>query len=300
MSYKKHYTPDGVKLVEEMRKKQEEYVKENKMMNYGTASYAANYKTGISHVTWSAACSAAFRRTAPKHLLYIVHRAYQLDYKGIGLTKEVTDAYYHWLMNESPWKDAFLTKEVLYARRYGMEMDTSKNGGVVYGATIACRIWEWASVVVAWHALVKQGVGKNLAFLIGHYIDASSPEDVLIHDGPIQHNHTAIQPSFIANRYGYLARFAKGQFLFEHTPENAFFLEDQDDILDYRANNQFTIGKAGIDINFPFKLKAMARESVKVKEASLNPFATKKREAYDLKAFSQKLVEFESTLEVKE
>lgn len=303
MSYKKHYTPAGVNLVDALKKYLAELPEKEKYGGkpfYGTAAYTFLRREGGFYTNLSAACSASLRSYAPKDLLYIVHRAYNLEYKHLGLTEDIVNDYYHWLLNESPWAEAFLTKKVLYAKRYGVEMDTSKNGGLVYGATIACRIWEWPAVIVAWSKLSKLGVGKNFAFLLGHYITVGSEGKALLNEFPKQDNHTAIQPSYIADCSGYLARFAKGEFLINHSPEQAFYLKNRKDIQRYYANDQFLKGNRGTDTVFKTALKALAKESEEKGENKLNPFARNPvSRAYEILGLSQKLIEFESRLEVK-
>lgn len=303
VSYKKHYTPAGVKLVDALKKYLDELPEQSKDSGkplYGTAAYTYLSRDGRYITDLSAACSASLRSYAPKDLLYIVHRAYNLEHKHLGLTEDIVNDYYHWLLNESPWAEAFLTKKVLYAKRYGVEMDTSKNGGLVYGATIACRIWEWPAVIVAWSALHNQGVGKNFAFLLGHYITVGSSGKALLNEFPKQDNHTAIQPSYIADYSGYLARFAKGEFLIDHSPEQAFYLKNKDDIQRYYANEQFLKGNRGTTTVFKTALKALAQESEEKGENKLNPFARNPvSKSYDIVGLSKKLIEFESRLEVK-
>lgn len=303
VSYKKHYTPAGVKLVDALKKYLAGLGEADKILGkvyYGTAAYTFLRRDGKFCTTLTAACSDSLRRYAPKDLLYIVHRAYKLEHKHLGLTEDIVNDYYRWLLNESPWAEAFLTKKVLYAKRYGVELDTSKNGGLVYGATIACRIWEWPAVIVAWSALYKQGVGKNFAFLLGHYITVGSEGKALLNEFPKQDNHTAIQPTYISECSGYLARFAKGKFLIDHSPEQAFYLEEKDAIVDYRANLQFLQGNKETAIDFKLALKALALESEEKSENKLNPFARNPvSKSYDIVRLSNKLIEFESRLEVK-
>ncbi len=70
--------------------------------------------------------------------------------------------------------------------------------------------------------------------------------------------------------------------------------------MDYRANLQFLQGNKETAIDFKLALKALALESEEKSENKLNPFARNPvSKSYDIVRLSNKLIEFESRLEVK-
>lgn len=91
--------------------------------------------------------------------------------------------YLHWLMNESPYKDAFITRDPRIAIEYGAMLTAEVTGEYLAGACVSLRaIWENTPIMLVWHKLVANGMDKNLAYYVAHtaYID--------VREGGIQFN----------------------------------------------------------------------------------------------------------------
>lgn len=75
-----------------------------------------------------------------------------------------------WLMNESPYKDAFYWKDAEQALTMGFcVMDGNCPGNVMGGGVVATRrLWEHTLVLSAWCSLVSGGMDKHIAYPIAH------------------------------------------------------------------------------------------------------------------------------------
>lgn len=85
---------------------------------------------------------------------------------------EITDAeylhYITYLVEHSPFKDAFLIKSAEWIRENGYVLTGDVSAQMVAGACIATRqVWENPSFVKAFLALAEKGVPLNLAFVLG-------------------------------------------------------------------------------------------------------------------------------------
>lgn len=78
--------------------------------------------------------------------------------------------YYDWLFNQSPWSDAYITKDIDWVMENGcVLLDPNANCDIVYGGAIATRFpYECPYNFQVWARMEELGVNKSLAFLIMH------------------------------------------------------------------------------------------------------------------------------------
>lgn len=82
--------------------------------------------------------------------------------------------YLDWVLNESPWADSFVTKSAAQClRMHTVVQDTTVPGNMMVGGAVAIRrMWEQTSIFYVWNDLVKAGVNKHLAYILGHIASA--------------------------------------------------------------------------------------------------------------------------------
>lgn len=90
-----------------------------------------------------------------------------------GLGDLITREYYKWLLNESPVKDVFITKDVdqAFEDKY-LLLSTEHPRNVLMTACIMSRyIWEETKVPRPWWDMVESGIDKDGAFVLAHIIN---------------------------------------------------------------------------------------------------------------------------------
>lgn len=270
MSYKKHYTKGGVELIAFQKAWLEDKYGSKGEPRLGTASFTTKTE-GKMRTRTDAACSADFRYAPPSDVLYWVKKAYEMESR---LPAKTADAFYKWLFNDSHWAPAFRTKKVLYAKRYGVELETSQHGGLVYGATIALRIWEYPSIAVAWHTLVKEGVHPNMAYLVAHWVSLNEGK-FNTKKSPISTGHIAIEPNRLTNRLGYTKSFVHGKLDLPLTERDKFYSSRYGrNVNRFEANHVFHRGEQGTEVIFRDVLNRWSREQRTANTKNLNPFAS--------------------------
>lgn len=144
----------------------------------GTADYymASNTKIVAGGNT---ACHAGLaeygRNKAPG--LFAVVSAFMVNYGGAygagsykDNTKEEIHMFVHWLLNESPYSSAFVSKSANYAIKQKCVISNgyAPSNLMVGGLVASRRLWEYSYVVRVFCELAKRGVNKDLAFLLAH------------------------------------------------------------------------------------------------------------------------------------
>lgn len=158
-----NYTKKGVSIISDYYKQIVDYT----LDGLGTASYYFITERGTSQGSLNYSCSAGWKYTGMDACVYVIRRAYQERY----LTDKEGDAYYYYLLNQSPYAECFITKDVQMARKYGVEFNMQAPAKLCYGASIALRVWEWVSVGRSFYKLVSAGCIPNLAFLLAHSVN---------------------------------------------------------------------------------------------------------------------------------
>lgn len=88
------------------------------------------------------------------------------------LTLQEKELFMHWLANESPFQQVFVSKSAKQVLKQGYAfMQTDVPGALLGAACVAMRfLWEKSHLTVAWVDLVKGGMDKSLAFYLCHWI----------------------------------------------------------------------------------------------------------------------------------
>lgn len=91
------------------------------------------------------------------------------------LTLQEKELFMHWLANESPFKQVFVSKSAKQVLKQGYAfMQTDVPGALLGAACVAMRfLWEKSHLTVAWVDLVNGGMDKSLAFYLCHWISQS-------------------------------------------------------------------------------------------------------------------------------
>lgn len=94
------------------------------------------------------------------------------DNIGRILPKVVEVWYLDWLLNRSPYSDAFITKDAVKALEECIVVSSGDHpGNYVGGSIVSLRLlWEHTYVAQSAYDLHKAGVPEDLAFLLGHTI----------------------------------------------------------------------------------------------------------------------------------
>lgn len=97
---------------------------------------------------------------------YIADRHHNWEGTSLEEVKEIHAAYYRWLLNDSPWSDVFIIKELKDGMPY-VFLRTDVASNYLMSAIIASRSpWEYPTKIITWHRLVtKYGVNPNYAYL---------------------------------------------------------------------------------------------------------------------------------------
>lgn len=106
-------------------------------------------------------------------------RFYVNQHTREGISKRGFFEYARWVTKESAFKDAFKGKYI--TSKYGMEMDVSKDGRFLFAAMVMIReSWEFPDSLRLWNKLVKDGVNKNIAYLVAFGCQNTSNPDHFI------------------------------------------------------------------------------------------------------------------------
>lgn len=94
------------------------------------------------------------------------------DNIGRILPKEVEVWYLDWLLNRSPYADAFITKDAVKALEERIVVSSGDHAGNYIGGSIVSLrlLWEHTYAAQAAYDLHQAGVAEHLAFLLGHTI----------------------------------------------------------------------------------------------------------------------------------
>ena len=87
-----------------------------------------------------------------------------------GKKKEIHTRFVHYMLNDSPWADCFITKDVKEALEVGILMNVEKNVSHIVGAAVALRVaTEWEAVLKPFGDVLDKGYSGNVAYLCcGH------------------------------------------------------------------------------------------------------------------------------------
>lgn len=140
--------------------------------NAGTCSYAIKFTDGsikyqvrdacharIPNSSWG--CGEYFKKTP---------MAIALNVKGhSGCFKDITTyrKYVNYILNDSPWKEVFLTRDVDEAFKYGVLMNVEKNIHAIVAGAVALREGsEFAYETTIFEELLDNGISGNTAYVL--------------------------------------------------------------------------------------------------------------------------------------
>jgi hypothetical protein len=108
------------------------------------------------------------------------------------------EAFLHWLLNESPYSESFVTKDAKEALSTSfLVSDANTPDNILVGGLISLRALTEVCMVqisTTWYELAKAGVDKNLAFLLGFMVRIDTAGAMYNNCGG---HHSAIHPSYM-------------------------------------------------------------------------------------------------------
>lgn len=165
------------------------------------ASGAFVYANGEICVKPGTVCHAFLSRGPD--IVYIVTGLQ--DGEGYGenpgriLAHEVEVWYLDYILNRSPYADTFITKDAEKALEERLVVSNTEHADSLTGGAIVAlrRLWEHVYVARAAYDLVQAGLNEDLAFLLGHCIQAPSniKPDTTVSWSACLNWHTSIDPN---------------------------------------------------------------------------------------------------------
>lgn len=197
------------KVLEDVIKERPGFREMKSVCNYRTVDFDGRVTLDLPN----AACYA-YLRTLSSGTIVILNQ--MTEFSGVSpLKQSVKDCqkmFYSWLANRSPWKNAFISKDVDAVMDTGwMAVQTSQPANYVVGALITTRnMWETPNVMFGWVKLVEAGCDEDLAWIISHSCMGLLHENVLIQNHPY-HGHISIglEILYLPN----LSNFLKGKIV---------------------------------------------------------------------------------------
>jgi len=150
-----------------------------------TARYAFVYTDFSYRVSQNTACHhsvLSLDREEAKEVSAIVtciNRGTKRDIESCPLDASLW--FYNWLLNDSPWADAFEEKDAEAAYKAGVLVCTTNvPGNILQAALVASRqVWEHPRVIRVAYRMSKEGLGGNLCFLLGSFLTDSGKQSLL-------------------------------------------------------------------------------------------------------------------------
>lgn len=130
------------------------------------ANHAIAWSDGKIHTTNRHECHGFFyninrcrEEPLPPNPIVIAHRVFPYDEK-------YGNFFYHYLFNESPWADVFVTKDVSKIQDDGITVRLDRPATLTLSGAIATRHpWEKAGLVETFYHLVNAGLDKDMAMV---------------------------------------------------------------------------------------------------------------------------------------
>lgn len=183
----------------------------------GNASGAFVQDDGCIHINAGTGCHSFL--TQNSGVMYIITGLQEgSDYgdnPGRVLDKEVEVWFLDYILNRSPYADTFVTKDAEEALEERLVVSSTDHEGCLVGGAIVAlrRLWEHVYVAHSAYDLVQAGVNEDLAFILGHCIQAPSEiESNTIVSWTADLNwHTSIDPSYMG--FGAVKNFMQHKVL---------------------------------------------------------------------------------------
>lgn len=88
--------------------------------------------------------------------------------------------YLHFVLNQSIFKDVFITKMVPNALKYGVKMNLEYDSNHIFAAFFMLRCaWEFNHWVPSFFKLVEAGIDKNVALVACQYIEFTDNDHII-------------------------------------------------------------------------------------------------------------------------
>jgi hypothetical protein len=147
--------------------------KQKRRAEIGICSFAVECEDGKRFFTTYGPCHAALAHMVPAKkkaaaLAYnIRHERNFIIGEECKTTLDLHKRYVKYILNESPWKDCFLTKRLDTALRYDILMDVTKNRHQIAAACIALREGsEFQAKLTVFDTLSRKGYSGHTAYLL--------------------------------------------------------------------------------------------------------------------------------------
>ena len=133
---------------------------------------------------------------------FIDYCFYKLKYRHEN-REDFTDqekTYLDWLLNRSPWRHIFITKDVEELWHFGCVYDTSLPVKLVFqGAALMRSVSEYADFVSRW-SLFAPHIHPCLAIMLAYDVEESSWGFTLRRNATVNSNHQAWRSSYMGNK----------------------------------------------------------------------------------------------------
>jgi len=155
-----------VSLKTVLKKSVDAYVKVNGGLSTRGSSYIYKKIDGfyIKHIGWPCYEDLRSKSGVVTEMIVYQHRARVL-------TKREHMDFIRWMLNKSPWKDAFLTKNAAEAYNNGFYINVCADTTVVYAALIAMRQFsEFEGFARSYSLLRKEGYCPAVSYITAQFI----------------------------------------------------------------------------------------------------------------------------------
>lgn len=109
----------------------------------------------------------------------------------IGVNPELKKEFLTYLVQRSPYSNAFTVKDIDFIFKHGAILDVHVPNNLMAGAAMLLRtLWEHTYIPNGWKELCDLGVPEDMALLGAHYIKESNGRYKIVKDG----GHRALRP----------------------------------------------------------------------------------------------------------
>lgn len=150
--------------------------------------------------------------------------------------KRMLFRWFDWVVNESSWKDAFISKNRNYYLKKGLSLNCNEPLVYLVGAATTLREgWEYPTQLELWDKLVKEGVEPHLAHIFSSCCSEINKSNYRWVNNSIKGGHGSISINWDAVAY------REKKFL-----NGVYYLPSNIDSKSYRGINSLYSGKKDI------------------------------------------------------
>lgn len=159
--------------------------------------YAIKGENGKIAICTASICFANFTNLLTEIGCWKSGKGISEFYLAIGKTipiadyrEEVFNKYLKFIMNESFVKDAFNTKRVCDAKRYGVSLNVDVPANILWVAALAIRrAWEFPEKIRTWDFFCRAGVHPQIALTLCEFFQLTSENLWRFYSGGMFNNH---------------------------------------------------------------------------------------------------------------